>query len=55
MKLILILFLVMTALGLFEMGRHWYMRRRVPIRIHVNGSRGKSSVARLIAAGLISR
>ncbi len=52
MKLILFLFLTLTALGLFEMGRHWYMRRRVPIRIHVNGSRGKSSVARLIAAGL---
>ncbi len=26
--------------------------RRVPIRIHVNGTRGKSSVTRLIAAGL---
>lgn len=32
-----------------------YHRRqldRIPIRIHVNGTRGKSSVARLIAAGL---
>lgn len=27
-------------------------RRALPIRIHVNGSRGKSSVTRLIAAGL---
>jgi poly-gamma-glutamate synthase PgsB/CapB len=26
--------------------------RRIPIRIHVNGTRGKSSVTRLIAAGL---
>lgn len=26
--------------------------RQIPIRIHVNGTRGKSSVARLIAAGL---
>jgi len=26
--------------------------RRIPIRIHVNGTRGKTSVARLIAAGL---
>lgn len=33
----------------------WYHRKqlnRIPIRIHVNGTRGKSSVARLIAAGL---
>ena len=52
MKLILILFIAMAGLGLFEMGRHWLIRRRVPIRIHINGSRGKSSVSRLIAAGL---
>ncbi|WP_246146699.1 poly-gamma-glutamate synthase PgsB [Rubripirellula lacrimiformis] len=35
----------------------WLYRRRlhqIPIRIHVNGTRGKSSVARLIAAGLRS-
>jgi poly-gamma-glutamate synthase PgsB/CapB len=33
---------------------HWHLRnlRRVPIRIHVNGTRGKSTVTRLIAAGL---
>ena len=34
---------------------NWAHRRRLsklPIRIHVNGSRGKSSVTRLIAAGL---
>ncbi len=33
----------------------WWHRRslsRIPIRIHVNGTRGKSSVTRLIAAGL---
>jgi len=34
------------------MCRHILHRRRIPIRVHVNGSRGKSSVARLIAAGL---
>ena len=52
MKLILLLLLVLTGLGLFEMIRHTFYRRRIPIRIHVNGSRGKSSVTRLIAAGL---
>ncbi|MGB7326936.1 MAG: poly-gamma-glutamate synthase PgsB [Rubripirellula sp.] len=32
----------------------WHQRnlRRIPIRIHVNGTRGKSSVVRLIAGGL---
>ncbi len=31
---------------------HRRMLARIPIRIHVNGTRGKSSVTRLIAAGL---
>lgn len=34
---------------------NWFHRRnlsRIPVRIHVNGTRGKSSVTRLIAAGL---
>jgi len=32
----------------------WYRRQlaRIPVRVHVNGTRGKSSVTRLIAAGL---
>jgi poly-gamma-glutamate synthase PgsB/CapB len=52
MKLILLLFLFLAGLGVFEMLRHADRRRRIPIRIHVNGSRGKSSTTRLIAAGL---
>lgn len=32
--------------------RHLARLARIPLRIHVNGSRGKSSVTRLIAAGL---
>jgi poly-gamma-glutamate synthase PgsB/CapB len=52
MKLILLLLVLLTGLGGFEMIRHAYHRRRIPIRVHVNGSRGKSSVTRLIAAGL---
>ncbi len=52
MKLIVLLLLILTSLGVWEMTRHrWYLRR-IPVRVHVNGSRGKSSVARLIAAGL---
>ncbi len=52
MQLVLFLLLLISALGTWEMLRHVRHRRRIPIRIHVNGSRGKSSVARLIAAGL---
>ncbi len=52
MQLVLLLLMIITALGMWEMLRHARHRRKIPIRIHVNGSRGKSSVARLIAAGL---
>ncbi len=52
MQLVLILLVLVTSLGVWEMLRHTLHRRRIPIRIHINGSRGKSSVARLIAAGL---
>ena len=52
MKFILLLLATITALGAWETARHRWMRRRIPLRVHVNGSRGKSSVTRLIAAGL---
>lgn len=42
----------LTGLGWFESQRHQRNLNRIPIRIHVNGARGKSSVTRLIAAGL---
>jgi poly-gamma-glutamate synthase PgsB/CapB len=42
----------LTAWGVHEMRRHERYLRRVPIRVHVNGTRGKSSVTRLIASGL---
>jgi len=44
--------LLVLLLGLVEAFTHTRRLRRVPIRIHVNGTRGKSSVTRLIAAGL---
>ncbi len=45
---------VLASLGCLE--AYWHRRQRstIPIRIHVNGTRGKSSVTRLIAAGLRS-
>jgi len=51
-RLITLLLLLLISLGIWETARHrWYLRR-IGVRVHVNGSRGKSSVARLIAAGL---
>lgn len=42
----------LTSLGLWESMSHRRLLTRIPIRIHVNGTRGKSGVTRLIAAGL---
>jgi len=42
----------LTTYGVVELRRHERHLRRIPIRVHVNGTRGKSSVTRLIAAGL---
>jgi poly-gamma-glutamate synthase PgsB/CapB len=50
--LFLFLFAVLIILYLVERVRHRSALRRIPLRIHVNGTRGKSSVTRLIAAGL---
>ena len=47
----IIVFLVIIF-GIFEFKIHNNYLLNIPIRIHVNGSRGKSSVVRLIAAGL---
>lgn len=44
--------LVLIGLGLIEQLIHRRALSRLPIRIHVNGTRGKTSVVRLIAAGL---
>ncbi len=47
-----ILLLILICLGLIESYVHRLSLAKLPIRIHVNGSRGKSSVTRLIASGL---
>ena len=44
--------LVLIASGLLEFRYHQLVLSSIPVRIHVNGTRGKSSVTRLIAAGL---
>lgn len=43
---------ILLVLGLLEAIVHRFVLARLPIRIHVNGTRGKTSAARLIAAGL---
>lgn len=54
MLLIASLLLLLLAFGLVEYLVHLHNRNNIPIRIHVNGTRGKSSITRLIAAGLRS-
>jgi len=46
------LILMAVLFGAAEYAYHVKNLRSIPIRIHVNGTRGKSSVTRLIAAGL---
>jgi len=43
---------LLIAMGVLELILHRSRLARIPIRIHVNGTRGKTSVTRLIAAGL---
>src|SRR5829696_2695802 len=50
--LLMIVAAVLVTLGVVEQVMHRRRLSQVPIRIHVNGTRGKSSVTRLIAAGL---
>jgi poly-gamma-glutamate synthase PgsB/CapB len=48
----LLIFTILALLGVLEALLHRRHLSRIPIRIHVNGTRGKSSVTRLIAGGL---
>lgn len=52
--MVLIIFLVclFIVLGILELRRHIANATSIPVRIHVNGTRGKSSVTRLIAGAL---
>jgi gamma-polyglutamate synthase len=47
-----LLLVVLVGLGALEHSRLARQRASIPIRIHVNGTRGKSSVVRLVAAAL---
>ena len=52
MFIIFILSIVLLICGIFEQANHNKRIQKIPIRIHVNGTRGKSTTTRLIAAGL---
>lgn len=44
--------LILIIIWIIEYHNHQYWRNKIPMIIHVNGTRGKSSVTRLLAAGL---
>jgi len=50
--ILLVLIVLAVVFGLIEYIRHQKRIRSIPIRVHINGTRGKSSVTRLIGAGL---
>jgi len=49
---LLIVFIILSIYGLIEFALHQKRIYSIPIRIHVNGTRGKSSVTRLIGSAL---
>ena len=52
MFIVLIFSLIFLIFGMIEQANHDKRLKKIPIRIHVNGTRGKSTTTRLIAAGL---
>ncbi len=50
--ILLIMIITAAIVGLIEFVRHQKRIYSIPIRIHINGTRGKSSVTRLVGAGL---
>jgi gamma-polyglutamate synthase len=51
-KIIFLMIVLLAIWGVMETLIHKRNLKNIPIRIHVNGTRGKSSVVRLIAGGL---
>ncbi len=50
--ILLVMIITAAIVGLIEFVRHQKRIYSIPIRIHINGTRGKSSVTRLVGAGL---
>lgn len=51
-QILIVVLILMGAYGVREFYLHQKRAYSIPIRVHVNGTRGKSSVARLVGAGL---
>ena len=49
---LLLIISILIIIGIVEVQIHLKSLLKIPVRIHVNGTRGKSSVVRLIASGL---
>lgn len=54
MWVIVVLLVILLGFGFWEYRSHQFHLNQIALRIHVNGTRGKSSVTRLISAGLRS-
>jgi len=52
MLIIFVFSVIFLISGMIEQANHCKRLKKIPIRIHVNGTRGKSTTTRLIAAGL---
>ncbi|MCK4357446.1 MAG: poly-gamma-glutamate synthase PgsB [Candidatus Cloacimonetes bacterium] len=52
MFILTIILIIFILYAVFEYKQHQKFRNKIPLVIHINGTRGKSSVTRLIAAGL---
>lgn len=52
LPIIVLLTSILIVYGIYEYLSHQRYLKSIPIRIHINGTRGKSSVTRLIGAGL---
>ena len=52
MLIIVCLVLALILLGILELRRHYSVIHSIPNRIHINGTRGKSSVTRLVHGAL---
>ena len=50
--ILLVIIIIAVIVGINEYIRHQKRIYSIPVRIHINGTRGKSSVTRLIGAGL---
>jgi gamma-polyglutamate synthase len=50
--ILLVIVIIAVIVGIIEYARHQKRIHSIPVRIHINGTRGKSSVTRLIGAGL---